>query len=344
MTLSPLVWALSLPEPLLKWMLGPPVVRDGATLDTQLQALLWLADKAPITPPERLPPEAARKLMRSSLRLLGDARVALGSVVDRSAPGPGGDVPVRVYTPRGGAPLKPLIVYFHGGGWVLGDLETHDAVTRRMARDVDAVVVAVDYRLAPEHPFPAAFDDALAAYRWAVANAAELGADPARVAVVGDSAGGNLAAAVANETHRAGERAPDLQVLIYPVTDLMTEHGSHQTFARGFQLDLALMRWFIDLYVGAADAGDPRVSPLHAPSLVGVAPALVVTGGFDVLRDEGAAYVERLRAAGVPVEHQHHPSLIHGFFSMGSLCRQADVAFSRAVEAMRARLGVAPLA
>ena len=247
MTLSPLVWALSLPEPLLKWMLGPPVVRDGATLDTQLQALLWLADKAPITPPERLPPEAARKLMRSSLRLLGDARVALGSVVDRSAPGPGGDVPVRVYTPRGGAPLKPLIVYFHGGGWVLGDLETHDAVTRRMARDVDAVVVAVDYRLAPEHPFPAAFDDALAAYRWAVANAAELGADPARVAVVGDSAGGNLAAAVANETHRAGERAPDLQAL-GPVTGGRGEHV----------LDVADRRAVAVVLVGPVAVGEGR--------------------------------------------------------------------------------------
>ena len=339
MNLSPLAWALALPEPMLRRIAGPPVVRDGATLDTQLQALLWLASKAPITPPESMAPQAARTLMRSSVRMLGEPRIPLASVVDRAVPGPAGDVPVRVYAPIGGAGSKPLIVFFHGGGWVLGDLETHDGIPRRLARDVDAVVVAVDYRLAPEHPFPAAADDALAAYRWALSNAAALGADGSRVAVVGDSAGGNLAAVVANETRRAGERAPDLQVLIYPVTDLATEHGSYETFANGFQLDRALMRWFIQHYVGDADPADPRASPLHAPSLDGVAPALVLTSGFDVLRDEGVAYVARLQAAGVAVEHHHHPSLIHGFFSMAAICREADRTFARAVGVMRARLG-----
>lgn len=340
MNLSPLAWILGMPEPLLRRLVGAPVVVDGAPLDTQLQALLGLAAKAPMAPPESMSPPAARRLMRSSVRMLGEPRIALASVAERGVPGAAGDVPVRVYTPRGGSTSKPLIVFFHGGGWVLGDLDTHDAITRRLARDVDAVVVAVDYRLAPEHPFPAAVDDALAAYRWAVRHAVELGADAARVAVVGDSAGGNLAAVVSQETLRTGERGPDLQVLIYPVTDLSTEHASYDRFATGFQLDRTLMRWFIRHYVGDQDAADPRVSPLRAPSLAGLAPALVLTGGFDVLRDEDAAYVARLQGAGVSVDHHHHPSLIHGFFSMGAVCREADRAFSEAVVVMRARLAV----
>lgn len=338
MTLSPLSWFLALPEPWLRGLVGPPIVRDGATLDTQLQALLWLAAKAPLSPPETLPPSEARTLMRRSVALLGEVKARVASVETRQVSGPGGPIRVRVYTPEGQAGPRPLLVFFHGGGWVLGDLDSHDGLTRRLARDVGAVVVAVDYRLAPEHPFPAALDDALAAYGWAVAHAQELGADPTRVAVVGDSAGGNLAAVVAQQAVSAGLRAPDLQVLIYPVTDLATESGSYAAFARGYQLDRDLMRWFIQHYVGDHDARDPRVSPLYAPSLAGLAPALVLTGGFDVLRDEGVAYVARLRDAGVPVEHHHHGPLIHGFFSMSSVCGQADRAFVAAVDVIRSRL------
>lgn len=340
MNLSPLKWILGLPAPWLRWFAGPPVVVDGDPLDLQLHALIRLASLGGPRKPQDGEAATARALMRASVRLLGDASIRLASVEDRVIPGPGGALPVRVYTPSGGAAQKPLLVFFHGGGWVLGDLDTHDTLVRRLARDLDVVAVAVHYRLAPEAVFPAAADDALAAFRWAAAHAAELGGDPSRLVVAGDSAGGNLATVVALELVRAGERAPDLQVLIYPVTDLVQESASYGLFATGFQLDRVLMQWFRGHYLpDDAAARDPRASPLHADSLAGMPPAVVLTAGFDVLRDEGIAYVRRLALAGVDVEHHHHGALIHGFFSMAGVCREADRAVDQAVEAVKRRLG-----
>ncbi len=230
-----------------------------------------------------------------------------------------------------------MLVYFHGGGWVVGDLDTHDAPCRLLARAAGVRVLSVDYRLAPEHRFPAAADDALAAFRWAVEHAAELGADPRRIAVGGDSAGGNVSASTALQAARDGGPAPAFQLLIYPVTDNAapsdpaTQTGSYRMFADGFFLTAEQMRWYRAHYFGAAEATaarDVRASPLLADDLSGLAPAHVVTAGFDPLRDEGEAYAARLREAGVRTTLRRHPGLIHGFVNVvgpGRTSREAGV-------------------
>jgi acetyl esterase len=229
---------------------------------------------------------------------------------------------VRLYRPKGAGSTTalPVLVYYHGGGWVIGDLETHDVLCRQITAAAGIAVVAVDYRLAPEHKFPAAIDDAWAATRWVVKQAARLGIDPSRLAVGGDSAGGNLAAVVALMARDAGDPAIQLQMLNYPVTDLAAEAPSYAEFADGFMLTRDSMRWFVDHYLESkSEASDWRASPLRAPSLAGVAPALVVTAGFDPLRDEGDAYARKLRAAGVRVDHICYGGMVHGFLPMGKL-------------------------
>jgi acetyl esterase len=229
-----------------------------------------------------------------------------------------------VYRPEGEGPF-PTVVFFHGGGWVIGDLETHDNQARSVARHGRAVVVSVDYRLAPEHPFPAAVDDAVAAARWAAAHLAELGGDD-RLAVAGDSAGGNLAAVVAQQLHADGTPVT-AQFLIYPAVDSAGEYPSRVENAKGYFLEQPTMDWFYGHYAGGVDdPADPRLSPLRAADLSGLAPALVVTAEFDPLRDEGEAYAEALRAAGVPVRQQRYDGLIHGFFDMGPISAAAQAA------------------
>ena len=264
-------------------------------------------------------PEAARAGFRfMTVDLRDPAHLAqVGSVEDRTVPGPAGEVPVRVYRPETDGP-HPTVVFLHGGGFVIGDLDTHDDHTRLICRDVDAVVVSVDYRLAPEAPFPAGYEDCLAAFRWAVEHVDELGGDASRLAVAGDSAGGNLSAAVALAARDEGLPLK-AQLLLYPSVDFDEDGGypSRLENAEGYFLTSEDMRWFRGHYLGQVDAAsDPRASVVSA-DLSGVAPAVVATAEYDPLRDEGEAYAKALEAAGVDVVVHRFDGLIHGFFGLG---------------------------
>lgn len=262
------------------------------------------------------------------------------SVSDGTVAGAVGELPTRVYTPAGFAAPGPLLVFFHGGGFMSGSLSSHDSVCRMLADSASAKVVSVDYRLAPEHPYPAAADDAIAAFASIATRAEEFGADPARIAVGGDSAGGNLAAVVANESRAAAHPAPKFQLLIYPMADVSKEHETYARFAKGFFLTQADLRDITAKYTpDPADRTDPRVSPLLNADLAGVAPAFVATAIADPLRSEGEAYVEVLRAAGVAVGHQQFP-LIHGFVNMTE--SPASFEATRAI-GMALRAGLEPL-
>ncbi|MGH7277257.1 MAG: alpha/beta hydrolase, partial [Candidatus Rokuibacteriota bacterium] len=265
----------------------------------------------------------------------------IGAVKDLTADGAPGPIPVRLYRPTGvpAATALPGLVFFHGGGWVIGDIETHDVLCRQLTAGAGISVVAVDYRLAPEHKFPAAIDDAWAATRWVAAHAAELGIDAGRLAVGGDSAGGNLAAVVALLARDQGGPSIALQALIYPVTDVGAESPSYSDFAEGFMLTRASMRWFTAHYLAARpDAVDWRASPLRTSSLAGVAPALVVTAGFDPLRDEGDAYARKLREAGVRVDAISYGGMIHGFMPMGRLIETGNRAVAHVAATLRQAL------
>jgi acetyl esterase len=261
------------------------------------------------------------------------------AVEERSVPGPGGTIPVRVYRPSSD-PGLPIVVWFHGGGWVTGSLETHDQLSRLLCDDAIAIVVSVDYRLAPETKFPGAVDDCVAAWRWITAHAAELGGDAARVAIAGDSAGGNLAAVtslIARDEHLA---APVFQLLVYPATDYEFDSRSMIDNAKGYFLEVEGMRWFYDHYARTpADFDDWRFAPMHAPDHSGLPPALVVTAEYDPLRDQGEAYAQRLRAAGVPTEIVRADGLFHGFFGMHAFLPPARDAWDAAVGALRAAFG-----
>jgi acetyl esterase len=269
------------------------------------------------------------------VRLVGEAFAEAGAsapepvevVEDRHLPGPAGDIAVRVYDPDPGA-TSPVVAYFHGGGFVMMGLDTHDRVCRRLANAAHAVVVSVDYRLAPEHRFPAALDDCMAVTHWLTEHAAELAGDPTRIAVAGDSAGGNLAAATALASRSDG---PGLaaQVLVYPVIDAACDTGSYTANAEGFLLTAKTMRWFWEAYLGPdGDPRDPYASLLRADDLTGAPPALVMTAEYDVLRDEGEAYADRLRAAGVDVTSLRYPGMVHGFLTMDALTPTAVTAMA----------------
>lgn len=289
---------------------------------------------------EQFPPPRAREMVRQEAVVFAGPTIPLQSVEDRSIPGPGGEIPIRIYRDRpvDEANPMPFVVFFHGGGWVVADLETHDEFCRFLARELGFPVMAVDYRLAPEHPFPAAVDDAVAAFNWAVEHAPELGVDPARIAVAGDSAGGNLCAVVSQVTVAAGGPEPAMQALIFPVTDLSTKHQSYQLFGEGYFLSEAQMDWYRDHYVDDADLEDPRVSPLLAEDLSGLPPAYVTTAGFDVLRDEGEAYAKRLEEAGVPTTLRRHSGLVHSWINAISIGRAPRAAADELVAAMRSGL------
>ncbi len=256
----------------------------------------------------------------------------LARVAPLSIPAPHGVTPARIYVPkelRQHDGLSPALVFFHGGGWVIGDLDSHDVVCRKLAVEGALIVISVDYRLAPEHKFPAAADDAIAATKWIAANARELGIDGSRLSIGGDSAGGNLAAVVALAARDGNGPAIAGQVLIYPAVDFAMTHGSHSEPETSVLLTHSVIRWFRDHYLdGTADIHDWRASPARAASLAALPPAYVLTAGADPLRDEGDEYAERLKQAGVPVTYRHYPGQFHGFFTMGKLLPQANSAAS----------------
>jgi acetyl esterase len=323
-----------------------PVQRDGRVLNRGVQAMIAMADRfgpgeASLDSPDGPDVEVMRSQLRRGARAVMPVRSDV-HVSGRTIPGPGGapDIPVRVYRQYGaglaagpdGQSGLPAIVYFHGGGWVAGDLESHDASCRMLAAVSRCLVVAVDYRLAPEHPYPAAVDDAVAAYRWVQLHHEELGTASGLVGVMGDSAGGNLAAVVAQRT-RAGAGgstsgtsdtsdvpAPVVQGLIYPALDARLQSDSVASMGEGLFLTRANMEFYRSQYLPhQSDWESPGASPLLADDLRGLAPALVVTAGFDPLRDDGAAYAAALRAAGVEVEYRCYDDQIHGFMGMGIL-------------------------
>jgi acetyl esterase len=264
------------------------------------------------------------------------------SVDDNSIPGPAGDIPIRVYRPDVDGSV-PTVVFFHGGGFVIGDLDTHDDHTRFICHEVEAVVVSVDYRLAPEHPFPAGFEDCLAATRWVADHIAELGGDAQRIAVAGDSAGGNLSAAVALTATRDGGPQLAAQLLIYPGVDFRdddTLHPSRTENGEGYFLTLEDMKWFHSQYLhDEVHVSDPRASVLLAQDLSGLPPAVVGTGEYDPLRDEGEAYAKALEASGVKVVLRRYDGLIHGFFGMGTWSPASAAAAKDLCEEFRTLLG-----
>jgi len=317
-----------------------PLDHETATaLDPQAKAVIDLVIKSGRPPYHQLAPKDARQMFRDTRPASTPPAPEIGEVKDLRADG----IPFRLYRPKGvpAATALPALIFFHGGGWVIGDLETHDVLCRQLTAGAGISVVNVDYRLAPEHKFPAALDDAWAATRWVAAHTGELGIDAGRLAVGGDSAGGNLAAVVALLARDHGGPSLALQVLTYPVTDVAAESASYAEFADGFMLTRDSMRWFIAHYLTSKqDALDWRVSPLRAPSLAGVAPALVVTAGFDPLRDEGEAYARRLREAGVRVDMICYGGMIHGFVPMGRLIETGNRAVAHAAASLRQAFGV----
>jgi acetyl esterase len=282
-----------------------------------------------------LPVPLAREAMKAMATLQAPGE-PVANVANRTLPGPTGEIPVRIYTPAGTPPF-PVLVYFHGGGWVIGDLETHDATCRTLANAVGCIVVSVDYHLAPEDKFPAAPEDCYAATQWVARNSGTIGGDAQRMAVGGDSAGGNLAAVVSQMARDRGGPPLVFQLLVYPVTDASCDTRSYVDNAEGYLLTRDAMRWFWGHYTRtSADKENAYASPLRAGSLAGLPPALVVTAEYDPLRDEGEAYAERLRAAGVPTKLARYDGMIHGFFGMTSIMDQAGEANRQAAAALRA--------
>jgi acetyl esterase len=303
----------ALPESVQRVLGGRPVQIDGQELDPEIKLILKLLELSPEPSIENLTaPDARSQIKRLALSLRGPV-LHVDRAEPLEIPGPAGPIPARLYVADAAAGPPPLLVYFHGGGWVVCDLDTHDNACRFLAREAGVAVLSVDYRLAPEDKFPAAVEDALAAYDHATESAAGLGVDGSAIAVGGDSAGANLGTVVSQLARDGGIPAPAFQLLIYPVTDLSTKRRSYELFEDGFFLTAAHMDWYRDHYLPDLDAAlDPRASPLLTPDLSGLPPAYIATAGFDVLRDEGEEYAHRLRDAGVPVALRRHSSFIHG--------------------------------
>jgi acetyl esterase len=317
---------LSLPIPMLRLMAGGGVIyQGGRTLDPRLQYLAAQSRGAP--PMTTLSPEEARRASAMGLAVTGGDPEPGVAIEPLTLPGPGGDIPARVYRPAHQDPLAPMMVFAHFGGGVIGDLETCDAFCSILAKDARGPVLSVDYRLAPEHRFPAGLEDVLAAYRWARDNAERFGAPLAQAAIGGDSMGGNFAAVICQALKAAGEPQPVLQLLIYPWVDVVCASASMTTYGDAFPLTRATLDWFAGHYMGPGDSpADPRLSPLRSPDLSGLAPAIVVTAGFDPLLDQGEAYARRLKEAGVPVVYRCYDGLAHAFTAFTGAVPGADVA------------------
>jgi acetyl esterase len=313
-------------------------------LDPDAETLLALIRAAGRPPFEALTPEQARQAFTAGRKVTAPEPQEVAEVRDLACPGPLGEIKLRAYRPRGTAAedVLPVLIYFHGGGWLLGDLESHDTACRHYANGARCRVVSVDYRMAPEHKFPAAVDDSVAATRWIITQASALKIDPARVAVGGDSAGGNLAAVLAIMA-RDGDLPPlAYQLLVYPATDQAMVTRSSQTATVGI-LTTPTMKWFVDHYLrGPKDISDWRASPLRHPDLSGVAPALVLTCSYDPLCDEGIAYAQRLEREGVRVMHLHFSDQLHGFVGQGKIIRAAGTALDMMAAALSKALWPPP--
>ena len=325
---------------------GRPIVVDGERLDPDLQLLLRLERLTTAGTPAT--PVARRREHLDTATALVGGRPSTG-VADRALviPAAGEQPPIaaRLYIPDGLPPGSPLLVYLHGGGWVTGSLNSHDAVCRFLAESSDVRVLAVEYRLAPEHPFPAAVHDAVTAFRYARTNAAALGADPGAVALGGDSAGANLAAVTAHLAARAAEPVPDYLLLFYPPCDAVNRATSRDLFADGFLLTDADIVWFRDRYIpDVGDQGDPRASILLADDLTGMPPTYLVTAGFDPIRDEGERFGARLAQAQVPVVVRRQPDMVHGFVNMIGVSARCREAVAEAALALHDAFAAAPTA
>ena len=328
------------PNPVKRLLLGGHSISiDGNTLDTTLQLLLAAQTAVGLNALIASPDVGASRTQLRILTASFKKNIPVAAVTNLSIPGPESSIRARHYRPIDGQG-QPLLVFYHGGGQVIGDLETHDDLCRQICREGGLHVLSVDYRLAPEHKAPAGADDAYAAFRWALEHAGELGADPGRVAVGGDSAGGNLAAVVSQRARNEGARLPALQLLFYPVTNYSGETRSQTLFAKGFFLTKQDLDWCRNWFLAGApvDALDPRVSPLLADDLSGLPPTLLLTAGFDPLRDEGRQYADALRKVGVTVDYREFGSLVHGFanfFPLGGGCTRA---VAETISALRAHL------
>lgn len=317
---------LSLPPPVLQLLSGGEALRiAGRELDPQLQFVLHQARRRPDL--SELSLEEARAASRAGFHAAGGPRAPGVRTADLEVPSADRRVPCRLYRPEAQKPDHPVLVYLHMGGGVVGDLDTCDAFCSILAADAQCPVLSADYRLAPEHPFPAGLEDALAVYRWACANAADLGAAPGPAAVGGDSIGGNFAAVIAQEMVRSGEPSPAAQLLVYPAVDLRSDTQSMTDFAEVFPLRRRTMEWFLGCYAGSgSDLTEPRLSPLRQERLDGLAPAVVITAGFDALCDQGEIYAHRLFEAGVPCLHRRYDGLAHAFVGFTGLVTAADTA------------------
>lgn len=309
-------------------------------LDPLLKTFLDQMAAQPAPKLWEVPPDVARAMFIAMMQIIGPKDVPIGKVENLTMPGPGGDLRLRNYTPvAAGGESLPTLIFFHGGGFVIGDLETHDGICRILANEAGARVIAVDYRCAPEHKYPAAVEDALAALNWIENNAAQLGVDANRLAVGGDSAGGALSAIAAQVAKETGKPKLLFQLLMFPVTQIGNETVSLREFAEGYFLERATLDWFYESYLPPdADKSDPRISPLNAKDLSGVPPAYVMLGGHDPLHDEGLQYAEKLRAAGVSVTVADYPDMVHTFIYFEGMLPQAHEALVAAANALKAAL------
>jgi acetyl esterase len=326
-------------------MFGPPPRIDGQELATDVHVIASLASRTgenSLT--GGLPPREARAYVRQGAAASAGPKIPMAEVVEFEIPGPAGRLPARLYVPHGAPPPpRPMLVYFHGGGWMVGDLETHDSACRFLAAHSGATILSPTYRLAPEHPFPAAVEDAREAWLWAFRLADELGADPTRIAIGGDSAGGNLAAGVAIAMRDAGGPAAAMQLLAYPATEAVEPRPSRATFAEGFFLTQMDIDHCERAYLPDKAMGhDPYASILRTPDLSGLPPAYVCTAGFDPIRDEAEEYAGRMRAEGTKVALRRHPRLTHLFVNMTGVSRSCRAAMLETAGALRMGLAAPP--
>ena len=317
---------MALPRPVLRGLSGGGVVyQGGRTLDARFQFLASQARRLP--PLTSLPPQDARAASAQGLAPMAGRPEPGVRVEALDIESPAGTIPVRVYRPERQDPAAPILVFAHFGGGVIGDLDTCETFCGILSALARCPVLSVGYRLAPEHRFPAGLDDALAAYRWARDNADRFGAPLGRAAIGGDSMGGNFAAVIAQDLHAAGQPQPDLQLLIYPAVDVASETASMTTYADAYPLSRATMEWFMGHYMGPTDSpADPRLSPIRAADLSGLAPAIVITAGFDPLVDQGESYARRLKGAGVSVTYRCYDHLAHAFTAFTGVIPAADEA------------------